>query len=174
MEKFFFLDAIMKRDSKMKKMSKLEAVLWNIAFPGFTQLLTGQYIKGVLFVILEFIMNVNSHFNRAIMHSFLGEIRQAEMVVDYQWLMFYPCIYMFSMWDAYRFAMPAGEKYSYLPFVFGAYFVTVGLMVSPKVTFFSIHPGPIFLPMIFLIPGLLVGGIIKRILKLCDKNDIVN
>jgi hypothetical protein len=153
----------------MKKMSKLEAVLWNIAFPGFTQLLTGQYIKGVLFVVLEFIMNVNSHFNRAIMLSFLGEIGQAEMVVDYQWLMFYPCIYMFSMWDAYRFAMPPGEKYSYLPFVFGAYFVTVGLMVSPKVSFFEIHPGPIFLPMIFLIPGLLVGQIVKRILKLRDK-----
>ncbi|MEH7549409.1 hypothetical protein V7306_27105, partial [Neobacillus vireti] len=82
----------------MKKMSKLEAVLWNIAFPGFTQLLTGQYIKGVLFVVLEFIMNVNSHFNQAIMLSFLGEIGQAEMVVNYQWLMFYPCIYMFSMW----------------------------------------------------------------------------
>ncbi|ULT58375.1 hypothetical protein L1999_07590 [Neobacillus drentensis] len=154
----------------MKKMSRLEAVLWNIAFPGFTQLLTGQYIKGVLFVVLEFIMNVNSHFNRAIMHSFLGEIEQAEMLVNYQWLMFYPCIYMFSMWDAYRFAMPAEEKYSYLPFVFGAYFVTVGLMVSPKVTFFDIHPGPIFLPMIFLIPGLLVGGGIKRILKVRDKS----
>lgn len=160
----------MKRDRKMKKMSRLEAVLWNIAFPGFTQLLTGQYIKGVLFVVLEFIMNVNSHFNRAIMYSFLGEIEQAEMLVNYQWLMFYPCIYMFSMWDAYRFAMPAEEKYSYLPFVFGAYFVTVGLMVSPKVTFFDIHPGPIFLPMIFLIPGLLVGDVIKRILKVRDKN----
>ncbi|MEH7414836.1 hypothetical protein V7266_06075 [Neobacillus drentensis] len=154
----------------MKKVSKLEAVLWNIAFPGFTQLLTGQYIKGVLFVVLEFIMNVNSHFNRAIMLSFLGEIRQAEMVVDYQWLMFYPCIYMFSMWDAYRFAMPDGEKYSYLPFVFGAYLVTVGLMVSPKVTFLGIHPGPIFLPMIFLVPGLLMGGIIKQILKIWYRN----
>ncbi|PLS02815.1 hypothetical protein [Neobacillus cucumis] len=153
----------------MKKMSKLEAVLWNIALPGFTQLLTGQYIKGVLFVVLEFIVNANSHFNRAIMHSFLGEINQAERVLDYQWLMFYPCLYMFSMWDAYRFAMPAEEKYSYLPFVFGAYFITVGLMVSPKVTIFQLHPGPVFLPMMFLIPGLFVGGIIQQILKLKDR-----
>ncbi len=151
-------------------MSKLEAVLWNIAFPGFTQLLTGQYIKGVLFVVLEFIMNVNSHFNSGIMFSFLGEIQKAEEILDYQWLMFYPCIYMFSIWDAYRFAMSAEEKYSFLPFVFGAYFVTVGLMLSPKVTVFQIHPGPIFLPMIFLIPGLIVGGIIQQILAVNYRN----
>ncbi|WML38876.1 hypothetical protein RCG19_16995 [Neobacillus sp. OS1-2] len=149
----------------MKKLSKLEAVLWNIAFPGFSQLLTGHYIKGLLFVGLEFVMNGKSRFNQAIMYSFLGEIEMAEAVINYQWLMFYPCVYMFSMWDGYRQAMPADEKYSFLPFVFCAYFVTVGLMISPKVTIFHIHPGPVFLPMLFLIPGLLIGFMIKFILS---------
>lgn len=148
----------------MRNLGKLEAILWNIAFPGFSQLIAGQYVKGVLFVVLEFIMNVKSHFNRAIMYSFLGEIEKAEAVVDYGWLMFYPCVYMFSLWDGYRTAAKGEEKYAYLPFVFGAYFVTVGLMVSPKVNLFSIHPGPVFLPMIFLIPGLMVGFIFKYIL----------
>lgn len=148
----------------MKTISKLEAVLWNIAFPGFSQLLTGNYIKGILFVALEFIMNMKSHFNRAIMFSFLGEIERAEDVVNYQWLMFYPCVYMFSMWDAYRNAMPANEKFSFLPFVFSAYFVTIGLMVSPKVTILDCHPGPIFLPILFLIPGLLIGFLLKFLL----------
>jgi hypothetical protein len=59
--------------------------------------------------------------------------------------------------------MPVEEKFSFLPFVFCAYFVTVGLMISPKVTFFQIHPGPVFLPMLFLIPGLLVGGVLKAL-----------
>ena len=150
----------------MKKMSKLEAVLWNIAFPGFSQLLMGQYIKGILFVALEVMINVCSHFNMGIMYSFLGEIDQSEAVINYQWLMFYPCVYMFSMWDGYRTAMPENEKNSFLPFVFAAYFVTVGLMVSPKVTILQIHPGPIFLPMLFLIPGLLIGFLIKFLLSL--------
>lgn len=149
----------------MKKMSRLEAVLWNIAFPGFSQLLTGHYLKGVLLVALEFLMNVNSHFNQAIMYSFLGEIEKAEAVLNYEWLMFYPCVYLFSLWDGYRMAMPKEEKYSFLPFVFSAYFVTVGLMVSPKVTIFQIHPGPVFLPMMFLIPGLLIGFLIKYTLS---------
>ena len=149
----------------MKKMSKLEAVLWSIAFPGFSQLLSGQLIKGIIFVSLEFIINVNSNFNSAIMFSFLGEIDKAESVINYQWLMFYPCVYMFAMWDGYRTAMPDKEKYSYLPFVFSAYCVTVGLMVSPKVTLYKVHPGPVFLPMMFVIPGLLMGFLLKWILQ---------
>jgi len=154
----------------MKKMSKLEAVLWNIAFPGFSQLLLGQYVKGLLFVGLEVIINAMSHFNMGIMYSFLGEIDRAETVINYQWLMFYPCVYMFSMWDGYRTAMPENEKNSFLPFVFSAYFVTVGLMVSPKVTIFQLHPGPVFLPMLFLIPGLLIGFFIKSLLSLKIEN----
>jgi hypothetical protein len=154
----------------MKKFSKLEVVLWNIAFPGFSQLLLGQYLKGILFVALEFIINGKGRFNQAIMYSFLGNIEQAEVVTNYQWLMFYPCVYMFSMWDAYRSVMPSDEKYSYLPFVFSAYFVTVGLMVSPKVNIFHLHPGPVFLPMLFLIPGLLVGFIIKFLLLITWQN----
>ncbi|WP_312472832.1 hypothetical protein [Neobacillus sp.] len=154
----------------MKKMSRLEAVLWNIAFPGFSQLLTGHYIKGVLFVVLEFIMNVKSRFNQAIMFSFLGEIERAEAVTNYQWLLFYPCVYMFSLWDGYRTAMPEDEKYSYLPFVFGAYFVTVGLILSRKVIIFDLYFGPVFLPMLFLIPGLLIGLLIKFSLSYINRH----
>jgi hypothetical protein len=153
----------------MKKVSKLEAVLWSIAFPGFSQLLSGRYIKGIFFVILEFMINVNSHFNSAIMYSFLGEIKKAESVLNFQWLMFYPCVYMFAMWDGYRSAMSPEEKYSYLPFVFSAYFVTVGLMISPKVTIFNVHPGPVFLPMSFVIPGVLIGLFIKWMLQYREK-----
>ncbi|MGG1680010.1 hypothetical protein ACIFOT_30470 [Neobacillus sp. NRS-1170] len=155
----------------MKKMNKLESVLWNIAFPGFSQLLMGHYIKGLLLVVLEFVMNVNSHFNQAIMYSFLGEIDKAEAVTNYQWLMFYPCVYMFSLWDGYRSAMPKDEKYSFLPFVFGAYFVTVGLMLSPKISIFQVHPGPVFLPMLFLIPGLITGFLIKFLLSVKFQNE---
>lgn len=149
----------------MKKMTRLEAVLWSIAFPGFSQLLMRDYIKGIIFISLEFMINVNSKFNSTIMYSFLGKIDKAEAIVNYQWLMFYPCVYMFAMWDAYRSAMPPEEKYSYLPFVFGAYFVTVGLMLSPKVNIFALHPGPVFLPMLSLIPGLLIGFFIKMVIK---------
>ncbi|OCA85658.1 hypothetical protein A8F94_12330 [Bacillus sp. FJAT-27225] len=147
----------------MKKLNKLEAIVWNIALPGFSQILSGSLIKGILFILLEIIINVNGHFNEAIMHSFMGNIPAAFDTIDYGWLMFYPCLYMFALWDAYRTAMTEDEKGSFLPFVFGAYFVTVGLMISSRVTVADITPGPVFTPMLFLIPGLLIGYVLKRI-----------
>lgn len=150
----------------MKTMSRLEAVLWNIALPGFSQLLLGNYLKGILFVLLEFIINVNSRFNLAIMYSFLGEMAKAYSVVDYQWLMFYPCVYMFAMWDAYRSVMPSTERFSYLPFVFAAFFVTIGLMYSPRLMIFHRHLGPVFLPILFLPLGILVGFIVKYLVNI--------
>lgn len=148
----------------MKKIGKLEAILWNIALPGFSQLLSGHYIKGIFFVLLEFTININSNFNTAIMFSFLGEIDKAFKVTNFQWLMFYPCLYFFALWDAYRYAMPETEKRSFLPFAFAAYFVTIGLMYSPKLKLFGVLFGPVFLPMLFVIPGLSIGFIIKYLL----------
>lgn len=147
-----------------KTLTKLEAVMWSIALPGFAQLLTGNLVKGIFFVILEFLVNVNSNFNKGIMYSFLGETEKAMYVMDFQWLMFYPCLYMFAMWDAYKSVMPEGERITFLPFVFAAYFVTVGLMISPKVKIFGLFPGPVFLPMMFVIPGVLSGFLIRKLL----------
>lgn len=157
--------------SNMKKNEPLEAILWSVALPGFSQLLSGSYIKGILFVGLEFIINVKSHFNKGIMLSFLGKTSEAANIIDYQWLMFYPCLYMFAMWDAYKVTRKNPKKYDYLPFAFVAYFVTIGLMYSPIVTVKSIFIGPIFLPMIFLIPGLFIGFIIRYIILWTKKEN---
>jgi hypothetical protein len=143
---------------------KLEAILWSIALPGFAQLLNRKIIKGIIFIILEFLVNVNSHLNLVILYSFQGEISEAIEATNYQWLMFYPCLYMFAMWDAYKDAKGETPRYSYLPFVFGAYFVTLGLIFSSSLKVGQILLGPMWLPILFLIPGLMVGNIIRRFL----------
>ncbi|TCP29762.1 hypothetical protein EV207_10854 [Scopulibacillus darangshiensis] len=142
-------------------MGKSEALLWSIAFPGFGQLIDRQYIKGVLLVILEIVINVQAHFNDIIVLSFNGHIHAAIEAVNIQWLMFYPCVYFFSMWDAYRNAKGEKDDGAFLPFVFSAYFVTLGLIFSSEIRLFGILFGPVFLPMVFLIPGLIFGLIIK-------------
>ncbi|UXH45655.1 hypothetical protein N5C46_06195 [Rossellomorea vietnamensis] len=144
--------------------TKLEGILWSIALPGFPQLLVGLWFKGTLFVLLEIIINIQSNFNLGIMYSFLGETHKAADILDYQWLMFYPCLYMFAMWDAYKIADGHKGKYSFLPFVMSAYMVTVGLMYSPRVYLFGKFIGPIFLPILFVIPGVLLGLLIRAIL----------
>ncbi|WP_349655130.1 hypothetical protein [Neobacillus sp. YX16] len=109
-------------------MNPKEKLLWSIAFPGFGQMLNGKYFKGILFILLEFVINVQSHFNEVIMLSFNGEIEKTFARTEYQWLMFYPCVYFFAMWDAYKDAGGDKEPYSFLPFVSSAYLVTVGLI----------------------------------------------
>jgi predicted transporter len=149
--------------------SKTEAILWSIALPGFAQILNKKLAKGFVFIFLEFLINVNSNFNSAIMASFLGEIDKAFQIVNYQWLMFYPCVYMFAMWDAFKDAEGESSPYSFFPFVFGAYFVTVGLMYSPIFKINGVQLGPIWTPMLSLIPGLLIGFIIWFILHRVKK-----
>lgn len=150
----------------MKKKDKVvERILWSIALPGFAQILNGKLFKGILFIALEFIINVNSHFNEIIRLSFIGKIDESITQTNYQWLMFYPCVYFLAMWDAIKDAGGGKEPYSYLPFVFSACFVTIGIIYSSKFTLFGIMLGTVWFPMICVIPGLIIGFSLKIILK---------
>ena len=111
-------------------MNPYEKLLWSIALPGFGQLLNGKYIKGILFILLEIFINVQANFNEIIMLSFQGDIEKAIVQADYQWLMFYPCLYFYAMWDAFKDGGGGKDPFSFLPFVFSAYFVTVGCIYS--------------------------------------------
>lgn len=146
-------------------MEAKEKLFWSIALPGFGQFLNGKYVKGIVLILLEFLVNVQANFNAVIISSFHGEIDQAINQANYQWLMFYPCLYFFAMWDAYKDAGGGKEPYSFLPFAFTAYFVTVGTIFSSKIKLFGFLLGPIWLPIISVIPGLIVGCSLKRILN---------
>lgn len=155
----------------LPKRSKLELLLWGIAFPGFGQLLNGKYIKGILFLLLEIIINIESNFNRIIMLSFTGETKLARDLVHYNWLMFYPCVYFFAIWDAYREGDGSDKPLMFLPFVSSAYFVTVGIIYSERFTLFGLYPGPVLLPMFFLIPGLCIGFILRAFIMRTHKTN---
>jgi hypothetical protein len=148
-----------------------EKLLWSIAFPGFGQLLNQKYVKGILLISLEILVNIQSNFNEAIISSFHGNTWTSIEQLNFKWLMFYPCLYFFSMWDAVKDANRGKENSSllYLPFVFAAYFVTVGLIYSTDITIFGILFGPVFLPMLFVIPGVFTGLIVKKIITLVIK-----
>jgi hypothetical protein len=66
---------------------KIEKLLWSVALPGFGQLLNKRYVKGVILIALEIIINSQSHLNSAIQSSFHGNIAEAIAETNYQWLM---------------------------------------------------------------------------------------
>lgn len=86
------------------------------------------------------------------------------LATNFQWLMFYPCIYLFAIWDAYRDAGGGKEPYSFIPFVFSAYIGTIGVVYSPTFNINGVYFGVIWLPIIFLILGFLIGKVIRFII----------
>ncbi|KAB2489843.1 hypothetical protein F8155_22655 [Priestia endophytica] len=135
--------------------------MWSMALPGFGQYLNGKYFKGTVLLILEFLIHVQANFNEAIILSFRGDISLAIQQTDYPWLMFYPCVYFFAMWDAFKDAGGGKDRYSFLPFMFGAYFVTVGVIYSSTLTILGVVWGPVWLPMLFVLPGVVIGLVIR-------------
>ncbi len=149
----------------MNKDNKYEKLLWSIALPGFGQLLNGKYIKGILLVALEFLVNVQANFNEVIVLSFQGNIQAAIQQTNYGWLMFYPCLYFFAMWDAYKDAGGGKSSFDFLPFAFSAYFVTVGLIFSSTFKMMGILFGPIWLPILSVVPGVVIGLLLKTLIN---------
>jgi hypothetical protein len=149
------------------QMSKdqIEKLLWSIALPGFGQLLNKNYVKGIILVFLEFLINIHSNFNEIIMLSFHGKILESIQRTDYEWLMFYPCVYMFAIWDAIRGARGELSSFAYLPYIFSAYMITVGVIYSNTFTVFGFLWGPVWLPILFCFLGIGLGQLLKYILS---------
>ncbi|MFC7686814.1 hypothetical protein [Ureibacillus sp. GCM10028918] len=105
-----------------------------------------QRYKRYNLIFLELLINVQSNLNTVILLSFQGDIPSSIKETNYQWLMFYPCLYFFSMWDAFKDTGGGKDPFSFLPFVFAAYLFTIGTVYSAKLTFFGVLFGPVFLP----------------------------
>ncbi|MEK3905954.1 MULTISPECIES: hypothetical protein [Oceanobacillus] len=141
-----------------------EKLLWSIALPGLGQLLNKKYAKGIMVIFLELLINVEGNLNKVVVLSYHGKISQAIQQADYQWILFYPCLYFFAMWDAYKDAGGGKRAFSFLPFVFSAYFVTFACMFSSELKLFGVLLGPIWLSTLGIIPGVVVGFILQAIL----------
>ncbi|WNF38763.1 hypothetical protein RJD24_10215 [Bacillaceae bacterium IKA-2] len=78
------------------------AALWSIALPGLGQVYNRDYIVGFILLIGEVIINVMSNLNLAIFYAFTGNVQQSFQVIDFQWGLFYPSLYAYSIWSAYN------------------------------------------------------------------------
>ena len=146
----------------MNKNAKFEAFIWCIAFPGFGQLLNGKLVKGIILIVLELLINSLSGLNEMIIYSYHGNIDRAIHITDYQWLMFYPCVYMFGIWDAYKDADGGTTPYAAAPFAFGAFFGTIGVIFSRNFL------GAMWLGLLGLLIGVIVGLSLKKVLRTWD------
>lgn len=54
------------------------------------------------------------------------------------------------------------SPFLFLPFVSAAFFITIGLIYSTDIKISGVLLGPVFLPMLFVIPGVIIGLIVKK------------
>jgi hypothetical protein len=138
-----------------------EKMLWSIAIPGFGQFLNGKYLKGIVLIFLEFLINVKASINTIIVSSFYGQTELAVYQANYQSLMFYSCVYIYSIWDAYSDGVKNKPPLIFIPFATAAYVETIGVIYSKTFRINGVLLGPIFLPMICIFLGLGIGFIIR-------------
>ncbi|QQK77950.1 hypothetical protein HUG15_21790 [Salicibibacter cibarius] len=143
---------------------KVEAIIWSIALPGFAQLLNRSYVKGILLILIEIVVNVQGNLNTLIVLSFQGYTEEAVQQADYLWIMFYPCLYFFAIWDAYKEAGGDGKPYMAIPFASAAFITTIGVAYSSQ-AIVGVVIGPIFLPILSSFVGLGIGFGARKIIK---------
>ena len=84
--------------------SKLSTLASRVLVSGYTWIratIKSADHQGYFFIILEVFINNYSNLNLAVYYSWLLDIEMAQKVINYHWLLFYPCIYVYSIFDAY-------------------------------------------------------------------------
>lgn len=91
---------------------------WNAAWlsaliPGFGHIHLGMYLKGLILVSLEIMLNTFGKLNLAILYTFTLQFEKVHEVINYNWILVYAAIYVFAIWDSYRVSVEI-NKHSYL------------------------------------------------------------
>jgi len=73
-------------------------VLLPFILPGFGQFYNGDYLVGLVLIILEVVVNSYSNLNLSIYYTFNGNFAESLKVVNWQWILFYPSILNLGMW----------------------------------------------------------------------------
>lgn len=145
------------------------ALLWSVAIPGFGQFYNGDYLVGVVLVVLELLINIKAHLNLAILFSFRGQYLQAVQITDFQWILFYPCIYTFSLWQAYNKAIeinfaPVNHLASHPKTYYNGALIGAAMGGTLGVIY-SYSIGPIWGGLVGMTAGALAGLVVDRNIK---------
>lgn len=91
------------------------ALLWSAMLPGLGHFYNKDYILGITLLFLEIGVNCMANLNQGIYYAFNGYFADACSVINYQWILFYPAIYAFSMWHAYNNAIDINADLEVVP-----------------------------------------------------------
>ncbi len=85
----------------LDKRRPIMAILWSLFTPGLGQLYIHRVLTAVFTMAFMIVFVYFSNVLSAVHFLFLGEIKQATMVIDPQWFMFIPSHISFAVYDSY-------------------------------------------------------------------------
>lgn len=77
------------------------AVIWSMFIPGLGHLYLNRIPTAFYLVVWTVTVIYFSNLTPAVLHTFIGDFEKATTLLDPQWLLFLPSIYVFAMYDAY-------------------------------------------------------------------------
>ncbi len=85
----------------LDKTTPWASAMWSLLIPGSGQLYTNKIISASFLVICWIVVCYYSKILPSVHYTLLGDFAQAKSVLDMQWFLNIPSLYIFSMYDAY-------------------------------------------------------------------------
>jgi len=85
----------------LDKRNPLMSVLWSCFVPGLGQLHIHRIVTAFFVIIWTVVFSYFSHGLEALSLLFLGKVHEATLVLKPEWLLFFPSLYGFAVYDSY-------------------------------------------------------------------------
>jgi hypothetical protein len=130
-------------------LDRVAAALLSVLMPGVGQMYNRQFIKGIIFMIIEHYDNIFACINQALYLDLNGFHRQALHTLNFQYAPFYAGFYVYTVWDALYFAKPNGDRKSIFIFILAGFIGVIMTLFSPHLPMPAITIGlSMLMPMI--------------------------
>lgn len=97
----------------LDKRTPINAAVWSLLSPGMGQLYNHKIVTAGFILIWWIGSGYMAKILPAIHYSVLGQFDQAKAILNIQWFMNVPSVYMFSMYDAYANAVENNKLYDW-------------------------------------------------------------
>ena len=81
------------------------SLFWSMALPGLGHMYVLRMVTGCFLIAFSLLCGYLSHILNAIQFTLMGEFSQATAILDPQWLLFLPSIYLYGAHEAYSSAI---------------------------------------------------------------------
>ena len=81
------------------------SIFWSIMMPGFGHMYNLRMVTGYFLILFTLVTSYFSRMLEGIHFTFTGDFSQAIAVLDPQWLLFFPSIYLYAAHEAYSSAV---------------------------------------------------------------------